>query len=105
MDGQQVLDRVFSNVGAVCLQDGMQKVRGSNSLSSTNLSDIRSNFKRQAGRQRGHSPFWPRGSSGLVAGTSLFQGLMLLPLTVPQGVPRVCWGRPWQAMAGQGPPY
>jgi hypothetical protein len=25
----------FSNVGSVCLQDGMQKVRGSNPLSST----------------------------------------------------------------------
>jgi hypothetical protein len=27
MDGQQVLERVFSNVGSMCLQDGMQKVR------------------------------------------------------------------------------
>jgi hypothetical protein len=27
MDGQQVLEREFSNVGSMCLQDGMQKVR------------------------------------------------------------------------------
>jgi hypothetical protein len=37
MDGQQILERVFSNVGSMCLQDGMQKVRGSNPLSSTDV--------------------------------------------------------------------
>jgi len=26
MDGQQVLECEFSNVGSMCLQDGMQKV-------------------------------------------------------------------------------
>ena len=29
MDGQQVLEREFSNVGSMCLQDGMQKTRRS----------------------------------------------------------------------------
>ena len=48
MDGQQVLEREFSNVGSMCLQDGMQKVRGSNPLSSTDLSDVCSNVKCQA---------------------------------------------------------
>jgi hypothetical protein len=40
MDGRQVLEREFSNVASMCLQDGMQKVRGSNPLSSTDLSDL-----------------------------------------------------------------
>jgi hypothetical protein len=35
MDGQQVLEREFPNVDSICLQDGMQKVRGFESLSFT----------------------------------------------------------------------